>query len=64
MDCLICGERKSKKDFKKVMWFATYKRRDVQWCRECQKMYVDMRRQRENEEEQKKIKINYLVSFQ
>jgi hypothetical protein len=64
MDCYICGERKPKPEFKNIMYFSTYKKRKVQWCKECQKMYVKMKREKENEEEQQKVKINYLVSFQ
>ncbi len=64
MNCLVCGEIKFKDDFKNVMYFSTYKKRKMQWCRDCQKMYVNMKRIREKEEKYKSVELNYLVSFQ
>ena len=61
--CQICGEQKEWKDFHNICFFSTYKKRRVQWCRDCQKMYVSMRKEQEQKEQTEKRKINYLVTF-
>ena len=64
MECLICGEEKEKAEFKNVMYFSTYKKRKVQWCRDCQRMYIGMKKEKERIQQEKERPINYLVHFQ
>ena len=64
MNCLICGEKKEKEEFKNVMYFSMYKKRKMNWCRDCQTMYVAMKKEKEAAERLAAQKINYLVAFQ
>lgn len=62
--CHICGEEKDERDFKSVPYFRKYKKRPVVWCTHCQKMYMEMKRERERqikvlEEDESK----FIVSF-
>jgi hypothetical protein len=61
--CHVCGEEKGWNDFKNVPYFTSYKKRRLQWCRECQKMYLEMKRKEELVKEERNRKINFLVSF-
>ena len=63
MECLICGEEKEKAEFKNVMYFSTYKKRKVQWCRDCQRMYAEMKQSQEFLERTKEQRPIYTVSF-
>ena len=55
--CRICGEIKEEKEFWNIPYFSKYKKQKVIWCRDCQKMWLDQRRQREYAEK-------YLFSIQ
>lgn len=61
--CHICGDEKESREFRNVCYFTSYKKKPVQWCRDCQKMYLAMKKEEEHKEEQRKRKINYLVTF-
>jgi len=61
--CHICGEQKGWRDFKNITYFSYYKKRRLQWCRDCQKMWVEKKRQEEQTREERNRKINFLVSF-
>jgi len=61
--CHICGEEKGWRDYKNISHFSAYKKKRLQWCRDCQKMYVNMKRDKELRSEVRKQKVNYLVSF-
>jgi len=45
--CRICGELKPPQEFQSVAYFAKYKKHKVIWCRSCQKMWVDAKREKE-----------------
>lgn len=62
--CRICGEIKVKEQFKKIMFFAQYKKKRTFWCQECQKFFIAMKKEKEAEEKLKTLPINYLVLFQ
>lgn len=43
--CRLCGEEKSKEEFQHVIHFTKYKKHKVLWCKECQRMYMEMKKQ-------------------
>ena len=45
--CRICGEIKQSKEFQLITYFSRYKKHKVIWCRDCQKMWVDAKREKE-----------------
>lgn len=45
--CRICGETKPSKDFLSIAYFAKYKKNKVNWCRDCQRMWVEAKREKE-----------------
>ena len=63
MDCEICGEEKPKEDFNLVLNFHRVKKAKVQWCRECQKMYLKMKKLEEQIKFLKLKEGEYEVSF-
>lgn len=63
MDCEICGEQKSKSEFLHVTNFQRMKKAKVQWCRDCQKMYLKMKKEEEQTKILKVKEANYKVSF-
>ena len=62
--CHLCGEEKDKKEFKNLMYFTTYKKQKVQWCKQCQRLYIDFKREKEGMEKLKQLKGDYKVSFE
>jgi hypothetical protein len=64
MNCLVCGEKKPKEEFKKIMYFSQYKKKKVAWCQECQKMYIGMKKEKEAIQKYQIADVNYLISFQ
>ncbi len=64
MNCLVCGEKKPREEFKNIMYFSQYKKKKITWCQECQKMYVTMKKEKEAETKLQTAKVSYLVSFQ
>ena len=42
--CRICGEKKEELEFVKVKHFFKYNDRKVCWCRDCQRMFIEMKR--------------------
>lgn len=45
--CHICGEEKPKGEFNHLPNFTKYKKGKVIWCRSCQKMWIDQKREQE-----------------
>lgn len=43
--CAICGENKKMDQFLYIKRFKTFKNRDVEWCQDCQKMWIDMKQE-------------------
>ena len=62
--CTLCGEKKLKEEFKNVMYFTQYKKQKVNWCRECQKMYIEYKRGIEAKNKFENLKGDYKVSFE
>ena len=63
MNCEICGEEKPKEQFYQVMYFKKFRKSPVKWCRDCQKMYMKMKKDQEQSKELKLKEAVYLVSF-
>ena len=63
MDCEICGEEKPKEEFTFVMNFQRIKKAKVQWCRDCQKMFLKMKKLEEAVKFLKLKEGEYEVTF-
>lgn len=48
--CHICGEEKEDYLFLRIPFFAKYKKQRVIYCNECQKMFMDMIKEKEHKE--------------
>jgi len=64
MNCHVCGETKDKDEFRYLPYFSRYRKDKVQWCKECQKMYMEMKRNKERMEKFIKDPLKFIVSFQ
>lgn len=64
MNCQVCGEKKTREEFKSIMYFSQYKKKKSFWCQDCQKMFVTMKREKEAEEKLQSATVSYLISFQ
>ena len=64
MICRVCGEQKESKDFYKVKHFYKYHHCRIIWCRDCQKMYVQMKKQQEIQKELEKSRGTFCVQFE
>lgn len=62
--CRICGLQKPISEFKNIFNFTKYKKHKVVWCRECQRMYVESKKQKELVEKLSALSGSYCVSFQ
>ena len=60
--CEICGESKPKIQFIKINHFYKWNRAWVIWCRDCQKMFIEMKRFEEAKKELSE-KTSGLVEF-
>lgn len=61
MECLICQETKTPRDFYRVKHFKYIKEEKVQWCRDCQRRYKKIR---EQEERTKKMtETGFILTF-
>ena len=45
MICRVCGQEKERSQFFKVKHFYKYLNTHRIWCRECQKLYIEMKKQ-------------------
>ena len=45
MICRVCGEDKERNQFFKVKHFYKYLNMKRIWCRDCQKLYIEMKKQ-------------------
>lgn len=61
--CKLCGEEKPLLAFALVPSFTTLKKHRVQWCSECQKMYVGMRKEQKAKERLQIDPRLFTVSF-
>lgn len=60
--CRICGEVKEKSEFFCIPKFSQFKKKN--WCRVCQKMYMDMIKAQVFKEKRSDEKEFYTVTFQ
>lgn len=61
--CRICGDNKEASDFKTIPNFTKYKKHTVSWCKECQKLFLDMKRGKEKLKKLKETHFIFDVSF-
>ena len=61
--CRLCGEEKPLEEFHKVMHFTKVKRHKVIWCRDCQKMYMEMKKEEEKKQTLQIWNPTGIVSF-
>lgn len=62
--CRICGETKAEGEFKHITNFTKYKKHTVQWCRDCQKLWLDMKREKERVKKLLSTQQKFEVSFE
>ena len=58
--CRVCGESKPEEEFNNIPNFTKYKKHKVTWCRGCQKLWVDMKKEKERKE--KIVSGNHIFS--
>lgn len=61
--CRICGEKKDPKEFYRVKHFYRFHHSNVIWCRKCQKLYVEMKKQEEIQKQIEATRGNFCVQF-
>lgn len=64
MDCQICGEEKDYKEFFRTKTFTKMFREKVQWCKECQRAYIEMVRKQKADELKKLMAGTFRVKFE
>lgn len=63
MFCRICGEDKEKSEFVRIKHFKRIIPEKRDWCRDCMRMYVEMKKQQEQKEELKTKLWLFTVKF-
>ena len=63
MLCHICGEDKKEEEFKLVPYFRKYNKHRVCWCKECQKMYITMKKEKRRLQIFLEDETKFTVSF-
>lgn len=61
--CRVCGEHKPDEEFHHVINFTKYKKHKVTWCRPCQKLWIDMKKEKDRMHKLHSIEKNWEVSF-
>jgi hypothetical protein len=61
--CEICGEKKHEEEFYNIRWFYKYMKEEVQWCRDCQKMFREMKRKEGFRKELEQKEASYVLEF-
>ena len=61
--CRVCGDEKSEDEFRTMPNFTKYKKHRVQWCKHCQKLYMDMKKEKERNEKIATGEHIFSVSF-
>lgn len=66
MNCRVCGQEKERNQFYKVKHFYKYLNTKRVWCRDCQKLYIEMKKQESAQKEfnQKVQSGEYSVGFE
>ena len=62
--CRVCGDEKEKSEFESIPYFTKWKKHKVFWCRDCQKLYIQMRKDKERLEKFVKDDTKFTVSFE
>lgn len=62
--CRVCGETKPEGEFKNITNFTKYKKHAVLWCRDCQKLWLDMKREKERVKKLLNTEQKFEVSFE
>ena len=62
--CRICGEEKDAKDFTTIPYFTKYKKHSVIWCHQCQKLWMDMKKEKERLKKFMNDEQKFSVSFE
>lgn len=63
MQCHICGEEKEKRQFHRIRFFYTDVNTKKNWCRDCMKMYIDMKKEESRKEEIKHKVWIFVLKF-
>lgn len=65
MICRVCGEEKERTQFYKIKHFYKYLSSKRVWCRECQKLYVEMKKKEVDQKrfDEKVERGTFCVSF-
>lgn len=61
--CRVCGENKEDEEFKNVLNFTKYKKHKVIWCKDCQKLWMDMRKDKERHQKILNLGQSHIVTF-
>jgi len=61
--CHLCGEEKPDGEFRFFTNFTRYKRH-VQWCRDCQKMYLERKYEKDRKKKLLILEPNFIVTFE
>ena len=61
--CRICGYEKENQMFYKPKYFGRYSNADKIWCRDCMKMFMEMKKLERQQEELKNTSAIFTVSF-
>lgn len=61
--CRICGETKPTEAFRHVTNFTKYKKHAVIWCTECQRVWMNMIKEKERMEKFLKWEQKFVVDF-
>ena len=62
--CRVCGETKAEGEFKNITNFTKYKKHAVLWCRSCQKLWLDMKKEKERVKKLLTAEKKFEVSFE
>lgn len=63
LKCRICGEEKPETEFFKIKHFYRVMKSKRQWCRDCMRMYIEMKKDKEQQELLVNKKWEFCVSF-
>ena len=63
--CRVCGESKKLSEFEKVSHFIKYKKngQKMRWCKDCQRMWMAMKREEEYKDRYLQPREEIIVSF-
>lgn len=64
MICRLCGNEKESKEFYRIKHFTRFYRRPIIWCRDCQRMFVEMKKNEKAIELQKEMAGSFCVKFE